>query len=223
MQLLKKSLILVLVWPAATVLAGPPTGGVTGTIPLPARASGRIAVEKYTGNISGKVAAPPRPCAGVWIEGANVHADASPPDAGLGQQGYQFSSSLLVVQRGASVEFPNNDVDYHNIYSSSKPLKFSVGRYKKDEAPIPRFKFDKAGFVRVQCEIHDHMKGAVLVVDSPWYTVTDAAGKFTLTGILPGSYTLRAQLDEKTQWSVPVTITSGKTVAADFSKPAALP
>lgn len=223
MRLIRSAILAALILPSATLVASPQTGAVTGVIPLPPRPPGRIAVEKYTGTISGKVGAPPPPAAGVWIEGPGIIAPAKPPRVVLSQQSYQFARSLLVVPRGTEVEFPNNDNDYHNVYSLSRAKPFDAGRYKKNEAPPPVETFNKAGFVRVQCEIHDHMKAAVLVVDSPWCTVTDATGKFTLTGIKPGSYTLRAQLDEKTQWSAPVIITAGKTVTADFSKPSVIP
>jgi plastocyanin len=209
--------------PFAAVTAGPPTGAVTGTVPLPPRKAGRVAVEKYTGTISGKVAAPPQPCAGVWIEGGGVTAGAKPPRIVLPQEGYQFARSLIIVLRGTTVEFPNNDNDYHNIYSTSSAKKFDANRYKKNENPSPEVTFDKVGFVRLQCEIHDHMKSAVIVVDSPWCTVTDSAGKFSLTGIPAGTYTLHARLDEKIQWSCAVTVFSGKTTTADFNKPASAP
>jgi len=209
--------------PSVTVSAGPAAGAVTGTLPLPARPPGRIAVEKYTGTISGKVGAPPPPRAGVWIEGAGIATSASPPRVVLSQKDYQFAQSLLIVPRGTTVEFPNNDNDYHNIFSLSRAKRFDVGRYKKSEAPAPVVTFDTAGFVRLQCEIHDHMKAAVLVVNSPWFTTTDAAGRFTLSGLPPGNYTLHAQFDEKTQWAMPVTITSGNTATVDFPKPVASP
>lgn len=201
--------------PAASVAAGT----VTGTIPLPPRPAGRIAVEKYTGTISGKVVPPPPPCAGVWIEGPGITARAPTAKVALAQHGYQFARSLLVVSRGTTVEFPNNDNDFHNVFSLSRAKKFDAGRYKKSETPAPVVTFDKVGLVRVKCEIHDHMNAVVLVVDSPWFTVTDAAGKFTLTGVPPGSYTLRAQLDEKSQWSAPVTVSSGASANVNFSKP----
>lgn len=223
MRCIRLAIFATLALPSAAVWAGPPAGAVTGTVPLPARPAGRIAVEKYTGTISGKVGTPPPPRAGVWIEAAGIAAPASPPRVVLSQKDYQFAQSLLIVPRGTSVEFPNNDNDYHNIMSLSRAKRFDVGRYKKSEAPAPVVTFDTAGFVRLQCEIHDHMKAAVLVVNSPWCTATDAAGKFTLSGLPPGSYTLHAQVDEKTQWSIPVTISSGKTAAVDFSKPVATP
>lgn len=209
-----------------TVLAvtAAPLGTVTGVVPLPARPpQGRIAVEKYTGTISGKVAAPPPPRAGVWLDGRGAAPPARPATVVLGQEGYQFSGSLVIVARGGSVQFPNHDNDYHNIYSLSRTKRFDLGRYKKDEAPAPVVTFDKAGLVRLKCEIHDHMNATVLVVDSRWHALTDAAGKFVLTGIPVGTYTLHAQFDEKHRWSVPVTVVAGKTVAADFQKPSVLP
>ncbi|MES2921317.1 MAG: carboxypeptidase regulatory-like domain-containing protein [Verrucomicrobiota bacterium] len=212
------ALLAALAIPAASVMAGT----VTGTVPLPPRQAGRIPVEKYTGTISGKVAAPPPPCAGVWIEGPGISARAPAAKVALPQHGYQFARSLLVVSRGTTVEFPNNDNDFHNVFSLSRTKKFDAGRYKKSETPAPVVTFDKAGFVRVKCEIHDHMNAVVLVVDSPWFTVTDAAGKFALTGVPPGQYTLCAQLDEKSKWSASVTITSGST-SVNFSKPNTVP
>jgi plastocyanin len=200
-----------------------PTGAVTGQIPLPARPRGRIAVEKYTGTISGKVSPPPPPRAGVWLEGPGTSAPAAPPRVALTQQGYQFAQSLLVVPLRTTVEFPNDDPDVHNVFSLSRTKRFDAGRYKKSERPAPTATFDKPGLVRLQCEIHDHMKAVILVVDSRYFTTTDAAGKFTLTGLPPGNYTLHAQFDEKAKWSAPVTISAGKTATADFSKPASVP
>jgi plastocyanin len=200
-----------------------PTGAVAGQIPLPARPRGRIAVEKYTGTISGKVSPPPPPRAGVWLEGPGTGAPAAPPRVALTQQGYQFAQSLLVVPLRTTVEFPNDDPDFHNVFSLSRTKRFDAGRYKKSERPAPTATFDKPGLVRLQCEIHDHMKAVILVVNSRYFTTTDAAGKFTLTGLPPGNYTLHAQFDEKAKWSTPVTISAGKTVTAGFAKTTTVP
>ena len=223
MRFLQSAVFVFLTSFTSAVMAAPQTGAVTGTVPQKARPQGRIAVEKYTGTISGKVAKPAPPRAGVWIEGPGVRANQSSTPLVMAQEGYQFAQSLMVVPRGATVAFPNNDNDYHDIYSLSRGNKFNVNRYKKGENPVPVAVFKNPGFVLLNCEIHEHMKAAILVVDSPWYGVTDTNGKFTLKGIPAGTYTLRAQLDKETQWSVPVLIVAGKTITADFSKSSVLP
>lgn len=215
--------LLMFILPAVTAMAGPQAGAVTGIVPMPGRPAGRVAVEKYTGTISGKVASPPPLRAGVWLEGPGAKPDPAPAKVVLAQQGYQFADSLIIVPCGASVEFPNRDNDYHNIFSLSRTKRFDLGRYKKNEAPAPVVTFDKPGLVRLKCEIHDHMDAVVLVVDSRWRVLTDTAGKFALTGVPPGGYTLHAQLDEKTRWTVAVTITSGKTATADFTRTQVMP
>lgn len=199
-------------------LASPATGTVSGVVPIPIRPAIRIPVEKYAGSISGKVGTAPPLIAGVWLEKSGLSAPATPQVVSFSQQKYQFNKSLLVIPKGTTVEFPNEDADYHNIFSVSKTKKFEVGRYKKDRTPVPNVTFDTAGFVRLQCEIHNHMNAVVLVVDSPYFSTTDTTGKFILSGVPAGTYTLRAQLDEKTQWSSIIQVLSGQTVSATFTQ-----
>jgi plastocyanin len=196
------------------------TGAVSGEVPLPQRPAGRIAVEKYTGTISGKVAKAPPPRAGVWLEGKGTEALPGKTKVVMEQRGYQFGESLIIVAPGTTVEFPNRDDDYHHILSISRPNAFEIGRYKKDASPVPSVVFEKPGVVRLRCEIHDHMNAIVLVVDSRHRALTDDAGRFKLTGIKPGEYTLHARTDATTHWSAPVKIEAGKTTAAQFVKQA---
>lgn len=198
-------------------------GTITGTVPLPSTPAGRVAVEKYTGSISGKVTKSPAPAAGVWLEGPGTKAEKNPAKVVMEQRGYQFGRSLLIIAPGTTVEFPNHDPDYHNIFSLSRAKRFDLGRYKKDETPAPSVTFDQPGFVRLKCEIHDHMNASVLIVDSRFRTLTDAVGKFTLTGVPPGQYTLHARLDEKRQWSASITVNAGKTTTAVLGSTSTLP
>jgi plastocyanin len=198
-------------------------GTVTGTVPLPPAPAGKVAVEKYTGAISGKVARPPAPVAGVWLEGPGTKAAKNPVKVVIEQRGYQFGHSLLIIAPGTTVEFPNHDPDYHNIFSLSRTKRFDIGRYKRDETPAPSVTFDQPGFVRLKCEIHDHMNASVLIADSRFRALTDTAGKFTLTGVPPGQYTLRARLDEKRHWTASITVSDGKTVTATLVPSSALP
>jgi plastocyanin len=198
----------------AAVIAGE-TGAVRGHVPLRG-AVVPIALEKYAGKISGKVEAPPRPVAGVWLEAPDLHAQPGPKSVTVEQRGYQFCNGLLVVPVGARVAFPNLDPDYHNVFSLSKAKRFDLGRYKPDEKPAPVVTFDKAGVVRLFCEIHEHMRGAVIVVDSPHFTRTGEDGSFTLTGVAPGAYTLKAWVDDKRTWQQPITITGNRTLEVNL-------
>jgi plastocyanin len=184
---------------------------LSGSVPISRAAAAPIAMEKYAGSISGRVNPAPSRLAGVWLEGPGVRATA-PGTARLEQEGYQFRTGLLIVQTGTRVEFPNRDDDYHNVFSLSKTKRFDLGRYRKDESP-PAVTFDKAGVVRLFCEIHQHMRGVVLVVDSPYFTTTDESGRFEMRGVPPGKYTLHAWLDEKRTWQQPVAVESGRGVA----------
>jgi plastocyanin len=195
-------------------IADPATGSISGRISLPARPESRIPVEKYVGSISGKVAPPPRLIAGVWIEGPGLTAPASSTPVKLSQLGYQFASSLMIVPRGTTVIFPNEDADYHNVFSLSRSARFDLGRYKKEDSEVPRYTFNTCGLVRIKCEIHEHMKANVLVVDSPHFTTTD--GNFSLNHLPAGTWTLRVQLDEKTQWHAIVKVGKGKSTVETF-------
>lgn len=219
MRLLAYAIILAAIQP----VMGQGSGSVSGTVPLPKRAAGRIAVEKYTGSISGKVAKPPAPRAAVWLEGPGAGAEANPAPVTLAQKGYQFADRIIVIAAGTTVSFPNEDDDFHNIFSLSAAKRFEIGRYKKVENPAPRETFPKPGVVRLGCQIHEHMRAYIVVVDSRWRAVTDTAGSFVLTGVAPGSYTLHARIDEKTAFSTPVRVVAGVKTEAAFPKSERLP
>lgn len=214
MPLTATTIILICLLP--TLQAGQIIGKLT--IP-PASSQKRIAIEKYAGSISGKVSAPPARVAGVWLTAKGLTAPASPPDTTLQQKNYQFGKSLLVVPVGTTVKFPNEDSDYHNIFSLSKAKKFDIGRYKKNTQPVPSVTFDKAGLVKLHCEIHEHMRAHILVVNSPYYTTTDRHGIFRLNNIPPGTYTLHAQLNRNTHWQREITVKPTGVSRIQLSKP----
>ncbi|MBB5036239.1 carboxypeptidase regulatory-like domain-containing protein [Prosthecobacter dejongeii] len=133
------------------------------------------------------------------------------------QRGYQFRPSLVALQKGASAEFPNGDDEFHNVFSYSKIRRFDLGRFRKNE-PSPRIQFDKAGLVKIYCEIHQHMRCRVLVLDTPWFAVTDAQGRFKISGVPAGSYQIKALLPSEKTVQGQVTVTEGKTASAQLSR-----
>ena len=194
-------------------LSNAQSGTVSGQLALPANsASSRVAVEKYKGKVSGQVDKAPLAVAGVWLERRGLGAPSNPPSITLAQKGYQFTNSLIVVPKGTTVFFPNQDNDHHNVYSLSRGNRFDLGRYKKGETPIPSRQFDREGLVRLRCEIHEHMNAHILVVNSPFFTVTDASGRFTLKNVPAGNYVLRATLNSKVSYETPISVTAGRTL-----------
>ena len=114
----------------------------------------------------------------VRLDGQN---DLPTPTAGaiMDQIDRQFVPHLLVVQTGTPVEFPNSDTVAHHVYSFSHPNKFILPMYKgQQHAPVT---FEHSGVVSLGCNIHDHMLGYILVVDSTAFTKTDANGHALLS------------------------------------------
>lgn len=133
------------------------------------------------------------------------------------QEGYQFRPAMVAVQTGAKVAFPNLDDEFHNVFSYSKAKRFDLGRFRKDETS-PEELFDKPGLVKIYCEIHQHMRCFVLVLDTPWFVTTDASGKFILKNIPPGEYWLRVFQPSERLLQQRVTVEEGKTTQANLAR-----
>ncbi|HXQ79919.1 MAG TPA: carboxypeptidase regulatory-like domain-containing protein [Opitutaceae bacterium] len=170
----------------------------------------RYGIVAYAGVLS-----PFPPVAVVYLEGS-FPRPAAPATAQMVQKDLMFLPWLLAVQVGTRVEFPNLDDTYHNIFSYSPAKRFDLGRYRSDERPIPSQLFDVPGLVTLRCDIHEHMRALILVLDTPHFAVSDAQGRYRLDGLPAGRYVLKAWLDSKTTLERPVLLQSGATLHADF-------
>jgi plastocyanin len=167
---------------------------------------------------AGTVDAPELPVAVVFLEGSFAKAPAPGTNsAAVTQKNYQFHPNILPVQKGASVEFPNQDGDYHHVFSYSKAKEFDLGRYRKDEK-APAVLYDKPGLVKVGCEIHEHMRAFILVLDTPYFTKTQTNGAYRLVikEPLDGKYVLKAWVDEKNVREQSVELKEGAVLQANF-------
>jgi plastocyanin len=194
--------------PAQTVLEG--------TVALP-RPAGPVAAPPRYQSRTQEMAPPQLPTAVVYLEGSFPAAAGTnpPPTVQLLQRHMQFVPDLLPVRKGTTVEFPNGDDFYHNIFSYSKPKRFDLGRYRKEDKPASQV-FTNAGVVKLYCEIHENMRGAILVLDTPYFTTTDTNGAYRLTNLPAGHFQLKAWVDEKTIYEKPVTLEAGKRLKIDF-------
>lgn len=135
----------------------------------------------------------------------------------ISQRGYQFRPPVLAAQTGTPVIFPNMDDEFHHVFTYSKPYFFDLGRFRKTETPERQI-LDKPGLIKIYCEIHKHMRCRLLVLDTPWFAVTDTRGSFKITGIPPGEYEIKALLPSEKQVKSTVVISDGKTAQVQLSR-----
>jgi plastocyanin len=189
-----------------------------GKVTLPRSASAAPATPRYAADIAAKVGPPAPSVAVVYLVGDFLAPPATNVTAEVIQERFQFRPAVLPVRKGTTIEFPNRDDLYHSVFSYSKPKRFDLGRYRKDEKPAA-IVFDQAGIVKLYCEIHEHMRATILVLDTPHFVCTDTNGIFRLENLPVGTFMLKAWIDDKTEREQSVTLTDGATVQVDFSKP----
>ena len=125
----------------------------------------------------------------VYLEG--VAAPAVPKTRPqLRQKNLKFDQRLMVVQKGTTVDFPNQDRVFHNVFSFSEAATFDLGLYKSGSSKSVAF--DDAGEVQVYCNIHPDMISTIEVVDSSYYTIAADDGSFRIDGAPPGTYPIVA-------------------------------
>ena len=188
---------------------------VEGQVGLPKSHSAPVMAKRYEIVTNGGVLATSPPLAVVYLDGL-FPKPASHPTKQIAQKDLAFLPPLLPVQVGTRVEFPNFDDTYHSIFSYSPAKRFDLGRYRPEERPIPSEVFDTPGLVTLRCDIHEHMRGLILVLDTPYFVMTDAEGRFRLSGLPSGRYMLKAWIDSKTTREQPVELKRGATLHVDF-------
>lgn len=162
------------------------------------------------GSVSGRVllvkGGAPRPDASnaiVWIEGPR-RGGASGGALRMVQESKRFAPRVLLVPRQGTVEFPNNDPIFHNVFSVSGENRFDLGLYRSGATKSRSFA--EPGLVRVYCNIHPQMVGFLMVVDSEFAAITDRSGAFRFEDVPAGTWTLKAWHEEGTETSVPLTV-----------------
>ena len=196
----------------ASLLAG---AAVEGRVELPKSRSAPVQAKRYEIVTKAGVLSTQPPLAVVYLDG-NFPRPASLPINELAQKDLTFVPALLPIEVGTRVEFPNLDDTYHNIFSYSPTKRFDLGRYRPEERPIPSVVFDKPGLVTLRCDIHEHMRGLILVLSTPYFVMTDTAGRFRLDKLPPGKYMLKAWIDSRTTREKTLELKDGQTLHVDL-------
>lgn len=142
----------------------------------------------------------------VYAEPLDRTAPARPVAARLVQKDKTFSPQVIAVPVGSTVEFPNIDPIFHNVFSLSAPAPFDLGLYRAGESK--QRTFTQPGSYRVFCNIHPQMTAFIVVAPSPYVTIAGADGRYRLD-LPPGSYRVTARSDRSAPVSVEMTVGTG--------------
>ena len=213
-----------MIW-AAVPSAAPETtpadgfGTVTGAITL-ALISRPLSVADY---VSRHVR---QPTTDRWPEIRNVlvYVDGFPPPAvlpagraNIRQVDESFEPRVLAVTRGSTVEFPNDDPFFHNVFSLSRAASFDLGRYRRG---VSRgYTLDQAGIVKIFCDLHSHMSAVVIVLDHPYFATPDDDGRFVLDNVPPGKFNIAAWHERVGSSTQTIVIEPRSTSHVEFSLP----
>jgi plastocyanin len=214
-RLLLTLIIAVLVAPAGRAWAD---ASIEGVVALPKPTMARPLNQRYRTDVEVPEAPTDPPIAVVYLLSESPAKDnsAAKPSVKMSQKNAMFEPELLPIQVGTAVDFPNLDETYHNVFSYSKTKRFDLGRYRKEEKPATVV-FDKPGVVTVHCEIHDRMRGTILVLETRYFQKSDASGRYRIDHVPPGRYTLRAWISDNDVREQPIEVKNGMTLHVDLA------
>jgi plastocyanin len=152
----------------------------------------------------------------VYVQNAAGTFPASKPET-MDQRKMQFAPHVLPVVAGTTVKFLNSDPTPHNVFSPDNE-KFNMGTWPqgqtKDYAFTKCTKFPCA--YTLLCRVHPEMEGYVVVLQNPFFAVSDKDGHYAIAGVPPGSYTLAVWHSKAKAAAKPVTAAADKPATVDF-------
>lgn len=213
----------------------PATGRIEGTVVISAaltvrRPQFRIYADPGSGGVP---PAPPRDALAaevrnvvIYLEGDSTRLAAGPDQIAarrrgtIAQRGERFVPHALAVMRGGTVDFPNNDDVFHNVFSLSSaagPQGFDLGRYPKDASRS--WTFPKAGTVQVFCHIHPDMSAILLVLANPFFAFPEDGNRYAIDNVPEGEYTIVGWHERIKPITQRVRVIAGQTATVDFNIP----
>lgn len=137
--------------------------------------------------------------------------------AEIRQEHESFSPRVVAITRGSTVDFPNFDPFFHNVFSLSAAASFDLGRYQTGKSRSREF--TKAGIVKVYCHLHSQMSATIVVFDHPFFATPEIDGSYTLPNVPPGTYTLVGWHERVGEQKSTITVAAGRALHADISLP----
>lgn len=126
----------------------------------------------------------------VWLSSVNAKDSVGPgPTVRLLQKDKRFTPHMLAVPVGTSIEFPNQDPFFHDVFSIYHGKPFDLGLY--ESGAVRKVRFSQPGVSYIFCNIHPDMSAVVIALSTAHFTVTARDGSFRIPNVSPGRYRLR--------------------------------
>jgi len=163
------------------------------------------AARSYSSDITGQATISGRGPANqavVYLEGEKRAIPLA--KAVIDQRNKMFLPHVSVITLGTTIEFPNHDTVFHNVFAYFDAKKFDLGMYPRGASKS--VKFEKKGLVSVLCNVHSEMSAYIMIVDTPYYAISDRQGRYQIKDVSPGTYVLHAWHESGTTFTRTVTI-----------------
>lgn len=211
----QKYFTFLLLFPLAALLCE--AGSISGKVDMGEQRAKPRMKKRYGGGVDRLLKEPPPKGAVIYLQGDFTSEQMQLPEGmpEMKQDGLQFVPAVMPVMVGTTVSFPNMDPVYHNVFSYSKNKRFDLGRFQKGEE-APTVKFEQEGEVKVYCEIHSHMRSTILVVESPYFSVSEPDGSFSLKNVPAGQYVAKAWVNSRKQYEKTITVPDTGNVEVNF-------
>ena len=149
----------------------------------------------------------------VYVDGAKTKP--KPARATVTMKGKTFLPRVVAVGVGGTIDFPNEDPIFHNVFSVSGENRFDLDLYKRPKSGS--WTFQHPGIVRVYCNIHPQMSAVVVVRDNPYFTKANVDGSFSIEDVPPGKYELKAWQERAGEGSVAITVAATGDTSAEIT------
>jgi plastocyanin len=151
----------------------------------------------------------------VYVDQMKGDFPAPKQDAVMSQKNMVFAPHILPVLKGTTVDFTNDDTVAHNVFAPpGAAVRFNLGLYGPGVKKTVTF--DSLGEVPLLCVVHPDMLGYVIVLQNPYFALTDTGGRFQIKNVPPGTYQLKVWNEKVEGAPQQVEITAGKTTTVEF-------
>ena len=206
---------------AALAGQSPDSGTITGQVKLTTRVRGtplpsNVYQPRTVANHTA-IAIPEIRNVVIYLKNVKFKGVLPPSHQEIRQEHEAFAPRVVAVTRGSTIDFPNADPFFHNVFSLSSASTFDLGRY-----PMGRQKsvtLPNAGLVKVYCHIHSHMSASILVLDHPYFAMPELDGSFTIPNVPAGTYTIVGWHERIGERASTVQVKPGSSASLDIALP----